>query len=87
MILERVASGDESAIEDCVNAYGNVVWALARKSTRTTQDAETLVVKIFEDIWKYAERFATIECEEINFVALIACRRLNIHKKNTTGSF
>ncbi len=81
MILKRVASGDKSAVEDCINAYGSVIWALAKKSTDTTEEAENVVLEIFRDLWKCAERFDASEWEEINLVALIARRRLNMHRE------
>ena len=86
VILKRVSTGDKSAVEDFVNAYGNVIWALAKKSTETAEDAENVVLEIFRDIWKYAARFETVECDEIKFVALIAHRRLNIRRKKFAAS-
>lgn len=81
MILRRVSTGDKSAIEDCVNIYGSVIWALARKYTETAAEAENAVLEIFGDLWKYAKHFESIECVEVNFVWLIVRRRLNLNEK------
>ena len=39
-ILRRVAAGDETAVNDCINQYGNLIWALAKKFTPKQEDAE-----------------------------------------------
>lgn len=83
LILQRVASGDKSAVEDCVNAYGSVIWALAKNSAETAKEAEDIVLEIFGDLWKCAKNYEAIRCEEINFVALIARRRLKIRRRTS----
>ena len=30
-ILQRVASGDERAVSDCIDEYGGVIWSLANR--------------------------------------------------------
>ena len=75
-ILPRIAAGDESAINDCLNQYGNLIWALAKKLTPKQEDAEDAVQEIFIDIWKNAERFDAAQASETTFVAMIARRRL-----------
>ena len=75
-ILQRIASGDKTAVQDCLNAYGGLVWSLARRMSPNTDDAEDAVQEIFIDIWKNAERFDQAQSSETTFVAMIARRRL-----------
>ena len=75
-ILKRIAAGDKTAIQDCLNAYGGLVWSLARRMSPNTDDAEDAVQEIFIDIWKNAERFDELQSSETTFVAMIARRRL-----------
>ena len=75
-ILQRIASGDKTAVQDCLNAYGGLVWSLARRMSPNTDDAEDAVQEIFIDIWKNAERFDESQSSETTFVAMIARRRL-----------
>lgn len=75
-ILKRIASGDRSAVQDCLDKYGGLVWSLARKMLRGSDDAEDVVQEIFIDIWKNAERFDEAQASETTFVAMIARRRL-----------
>ena len=73
-ILNRIASGDKTAVETCLNTYGGLVWSLARRMC--PNDAEDAVQEIFIDIWKNAARFDAAQASETTFVAMIARRRL-----------
>jgi RNA polymerase sigma-70 factor, ECF subfamily len=75
-ILNRIAEGDNSAVQDCLNAYGGLVWSLARRMCPNTDDAEDAVQEIFIDVWKNASRFDAAQASETTFIAMIARRRL-----------
>ena len=76
VILKRIASGDKSAVQDCLNTYGGLVWSLARRMSPNGDEAEDAVQEIFIDIWKNAARFDETQASETTFVAMIARRRL-----------
>ncbi len=75
-ILKRIAAGDKSAVQDCLDTYGGLVWSLARRLSPDVEDAEDAVQEIFIDVWKNAARFDETQASETTFVALIARRRL-----------
>ena len=75
-ILKRIASGDESAVPACIDKYGGLVWSIARKLLRNSDDAEDAVQEVFVDIWKNAARFDESKSSETTFIAMIARRRL-----------
>ncbi|MCD9185874.1 MAG: sigma-70 family RNA polymerase sigma factor [Pyrinomonadaceae bacterium] len=75
-ILQRIASGDKTAVQDCLKSYGGLVWSLARRMSPNTDDAEDAVQEIFIDIWKNAGRFDASQSSETTFIAMIARRRL-----------
>lgn len=75
-ILKRIADGDRSAIDECLKKYGGLVWSIARRMLRNSDDAEDAVQEIFIDIWKNAERFDAEKSSETTFIAMIARRRL-----------
>lgn len=90
-ILQRVATDDKAAVEECVNFYGGFVWNIARKFTKTKEDTEDAVQEIFIDIWKNAARFDPAKSPESAFIWLIARRRLidqaRKHKRLPQSSF
>jgi RNA polymerase sigma-70 factor (ECF subfamily) len=75
-ILQRIAAKDKTAAQECLSAYGGLVWSLARRMCANPNDAEDAVQEIFIDIWKNAERFDQAQASETTFVAMIARRRL-----------
>jgi len=83
-ILKRIASGDRTAVEECLSAYGGLVWSIARKMLRNNDDAEDAVQEIFIDVWKNAERFDESQSSETTFIAMIARRRIIDRIRYTT---
>ncbi|NJD30912.1 MAG: sigma-70 family RNA polymerase sigma factor [Gammaproteobacteria bacterium] len=75
-ILERVARGDQKAVRECIDEFGGLVWAIARRMTRSRADAEDAVQEIFVDVWRSAARFDAAQGSEKVFVTTIARRRL-----------
>jgi RNA polymerase sigma-70 factor (ECF subfamily) len=75
-VLHRIASGDPNAVRECIAEYGALVWALARRLSRTPADAEDATQEIFLDIWRSASRFDATQGSDKVFIAMIARRRL-----------
>lgn len=75
-ILERIAASEQAAVQDCIDAYGDLVWSLARRFLRNDADAEDAVQDIFIDLWGSAGRFDRTIASEVAFVSTIARRRL-----------
>jgi RNA polymerase sigma factor (sigma-70 family) len=75
-ILQRIARGDASAVQDCIDAYGPLVGALVRRLCPSAAESDDVVQEIFIDLWKSAGRFEPATAPEAVFVAVIARRRL-----------
>jgi RNA polymerase sigma factor (sigma-70 family) len=75
-LLERIAAGDQAAVKECMDAYGSLVWALARRMSYSASDAEDATQEIFLEIWKSAARYDAALGSEAVFVTTIARRRL-----------
>lgn len=98
-ILPKIARKDKTAVKDCIDTYGNFIWMLARKFTRSREEAERATEEIFTDIWQCCERVSESRLTEEKLVAMIALRRLtkssrqaengsmtNIDAKNEQGA-
>lgn len=76
-ILERIAQGDESAVDECVREYGGLVWRLGCRYLDHAQgEIEDAVQDVFIEIWLYAKRFDSSKGSEASFIATLAHRRL-----------
>jgi len=63
--------------KDCIDTYGNFIWALASKLTASREEAEAATEEIFIDIWRYCKSARNTQSIEKKLIALIALRRLN----------
>ena len=55
--LDGTPLGDETAVQDCVDRYGGLVWSIARRFSRNLEDAEDAVqTAYFSLIRKRGER-------------------------------
>lgn len=75
-ILLRVAVGNRTAVQACMNRFGPLVWALARRYTRSREDAEDAVQEIFMEVWRSAGRYDPARGSEAVFITVIARRKL-----------
>lgn len=75
-ILQKVAAGDQAAVDECLRSYGAFVFGLCRRYLGVVSDIEDCVQEIFVDLWKHAGRFDPQLGSETTFVATIARRRL-----------
>lgn len=76
LVLQRIAAGDPSAVEDCLAQYGGLVWSLARRFSGDHTEAEDAVQEVFIEIWRSADRFDPEVGSESTFISMIARRRL-----------
>lgn len=76
LILPRISAGDQSAVEECLDRFGGLVWSLARRMCRDPHEAEDAVQDIFVEVWKNATRYDSQIASEATFIAMIARRRL-----------
>ena len=56
-LFERIAAGDGSAVRQCMDEYGGLVWSLARRFSSSAADAEDASQEIFLELWKSAARY------------------------------
>lgn len=75
-VLQRIASGDQTAVAQCIDEFGGLIWSLARRLTPNESDAEDAVQEIFVEIWRFADRFDPAKASQATFVAMLARRRL-----------
>lgn len=76
LLLQRVATGDQIAVRECIERFGGLVWALARRMSPGGAEAEDAVQEIFMDLWRSSARFDPNVSSETVFVTMIARRRL-----------
>jgi RNA polymerase sigma-70 factor (ECF subfamily) len=75
-LLQRVAQGDERAVQECLDEFGGIVWSLARRMLPRGEDPADAVQEIFIELWRKADRYDPAIASEKTFVAMLTRRRL-----------
>ena len=75
-LLPRIVLGDTTAVDECIERYGALVWSLASRLSPTNVDAEDAVQEIFIHLWQSAGRYRDDLGDEATFVSTIARRKL-----------
>lgn len=75
-ILQRIAAGDNAAVDECLTRHGGVVWALARRACPNRADAEDAVQEILLQVWRSASQYDPAVASEQTFIAMLARRKL-----------
>lgn len=75
-VLQRVAAGDATAVDECLSKYGGLVWSLARRFSINHAEAEDAVQEVFIHVWRNAARFDPQIAAESTFITMIARRKL-----------
>ena len=73
-IFERIASGDQSAVAECMDRFGGLVWSLAKRWSNSVADAEDATQEIFMALWKSADRYDPAAGSEAVFVSTTEVR-------------
>ena len=55
--MERIASGDESALSSFYDRYKGIVFALCLRVLKDRGEAEDVLVEVFFEVWDRASRF------------------------------
>lgn len=75
-LLQRIADNDQTAVSECIDTYGPVVWSMAQRWIHNRSDAEDAVQEVFMALWASADTFDPTKAGEGTFVRMIARRRL-----------
>ncbi|MEM1067725.1 MAG: sigma-70 family RNA polymerase sigma factor [Planctomycetota bacterium] len=75
-ILTRIAAGDVEAVDECLQKYGDLVWSIAKRLSKSSADAEDAAQDVFVELWQKAGSFDPTKAAEATFIAMVARRRL-----------
>ena len=75
-ILQRVARGEAHAVDELLERYGGLVYALARRFSFEPGEIDDAVQDVFVPLWQSAGRYDENIAGEETFVAMVTRRRL-----------
>ncbi len=56
-LLKRIAQQDQSALAQLYDRYARVIYAVAFKSLGSVEESEEIVLDVFSQVWRTAERY------------------------------
>jgi RNA polymerase sigma factor (sigma-70 family) len=74
--LQRIARGEQAAVQECLARYAGLVWSLAKRFLGNASEAEDAVQDIFIELWKKADRFNPLLSSESTYITMVTRRRL-----------
>lgn len=74
--LQRVAAGNASAVRDCIDAHGDLVWGMVQRYGLQGGEAERAVEEVFAELWQTASNCPDGTPGELTFVATCVRRHL-----------
>lgn len=75
-LMQRVAAGEERAIEELYGRFGALVYQSARQVLKSRAEVEDAVQEIFVRLWQTADRFDPTRAKLVTWVMLISRRHL-----------
>jgi RNA polymerase sigma factor (sigma-70 family) len=58
-LLTRIAQRDQSALSALYDRYAKIIYAIAFKSLHSVEESEEVVLDVFAQVWRIAERYDT----------------------------
>lgn len=84
--IERIAAGDEAALNALYDAALTRVYGLALAITANTQDAEEVVGDVFLQVWQKAKQFSTERGSVMAWLIIMTrTRALDLLRTRKTG--
>ena len=83
-LFQLVANGDEVAFERLFNGYKNHVYAIALFITRSVEEAEEIVLDVFQGVWKNRTKLVDIIDFKAWLTTVARNRSLSVIKKVAT---
>ena len=83
---ERLAAGDESALEECYRRWGKLVYSIAMKSVPTGADAEDITQSVFVSAWQSRSSFDPEAGSPAGWLVGITRRRIADHYRGRERS-
>lgn len=56
-LLTKIAQGDRTALSQLYDRYARIVYAIAHKSLNSIEDCEEVVLDVFAQVWRIADKF------------------------------
>ncbi|NJL49052.1 MAG: sigma-70 family RNA polymerase sigma factor [Leptolyngbyaceae cyanobacterium SM2_5_2] len=87
-LISRVAQRDQAALSLLYDRYARIIYSLAFKSLRSVEESEEVVLDVFAQVWRIAERYDPQKGRADTWLFTLARSRLldRLRKVKRSGS-
>jgi RNA polymerase sigma-70 factor (ECF subfamily) len=75
-LLAQIAKHNQDALSTLYDRYANVVYAIAYRSLRSVEEAEEVVLDVFSQVWRIAERYNSQKARADTWLFMLARSRV-----------
>jgi RNA polymerase sigma factor (sigma-70 family) len=75
-LLNRIAQGDRLSLSRLYGRYARIIYGLAFKSLRSVEESEEVVLDVFAQIWRIAQRYDPQKGKADSWIFLLARSRI-----------
>jgi RNA polymerase sigma-70 factor, ECF subfamily len=75
-LLTKIAQGDRNALSQLYDRYSRLIYAIAWKSLNSVEDCEEVVLEVFAQVWRIADRFDAAKGSPEQWIFTLARSRI-----------
>jgi RNA polymerase sigma-70 factor, ECF subfamily len=75
-LFERIAERDQVALSKLYNRYARIIYSLAYKSLQSVEESEEVVLDVFAQVWRIAQRYDQTKGKPDTWLFLLARSRI-----------
>jgi RNA polymerase sigma-70 factor, ECF subfamily len=75
-LLLRIAQRDQSALSALYDRYARIIYAIADRSLRSPEESEEIVLDVFAQVWRIADRYDPTKSRVDTWLLMLARSRV-----------
>ncbi|MEH2111908.1 sigma-70 family RNA polymerase sigma factor [Nostoc sp.] len=75
-LLTRIAKHDQTALSQLYDRYAKIIYAVAFKSLRSVEESEEVVLDVFAQVWRIADRYDAVKGRADTWLFVLARSRI-----------
>jgi RNA polymerase sigma-70 factor, ECF subfamily len=75
-LLIRIAKQDQAALSELYDRYARIIYAIAFRSLRSAEESEEVVLDVFAQVWRIADRYDQTKSRVDTWLFMLARSRM-----------
>jgi RNA polymerase sigma-70 factor, ECF subfamily len=76
VLLKRIADRDQTALSALYDRYARIIYSVAYKSLRSVEESEEVVLDVFAQVWRIADRYDASKAKPDTWLFMLARSRV-----------